>query len=73
MPILDQLATAMASGAVEVVDLTARLESTTPVRRPGSSYWKVRTVTPRSEPVRSEPTPAEPTPRESSSRRMPRV
>jgi hypothetical protein len=33
MPILDQLATAMASGAVEVVDLTARLESTTPVIR----------------------------------------
>jgi kynurenine formamidase len=31
MPILDQLVTAMASGAVEVVDLTARLESTTPV------------------------------------------
>ena len=33
MPILDQLATAMAFGAVEVVDLTARLESTTPVIR----------------------------------------
>jgi kynurenine formamidase len=31
MPILDQLATALASGAVEVVDLTARLEATTPV------------------------------------------
>jgi kynurenine formamidase len=33
MPILDQLARALASGAVEVVDLTARLESTTPVIR----------------------------------------
>jgi kynurenine formamidase len=31
MPILDQLVTAIGSGAIEVVDLTARLESSTPV------------------------------------------
>jgi kynurenine formamidase len=31
MPILDQLATAIRSGAIEVVDLTARLEASTPV------------------------------------------
>ncbi|HUZ23643.1 MAG TPA: cyclase family protein, partial [Streptosporangiaceae bacterium] len=33
MPILDQLITAIRSRAIEVVDLTARLESTTPVIR----------------------------------------
>jgi kynurenine formamidase len=33
MPILDQLVTALQSRAIEVVDLTARLESTTPVIR----------------------------------------
>jgi kynurenine formamidase len=33
MPVLDQLVTAIRSRAIEVVDLTARLESTTPVIR----------------------------------------
>jgi kynurenine formamidase len=43
MPVLDQLISAIRSGAVEVIDLTARLESSTPVIRLPEPFGNTRT------------------------------